>query len=63
MLVLTRKENQPIMIGSDVCVVVTRIRRGRVSIAIQAPPDMPIQREEIRLQIHDSDSRWQVVTS
>lgn len=47
MLVLTRKEGQRIRIGDDIEVVVRRVAGHRVTIAIEAPRDVPILRGEL----------------
>ncbi len=47
MLVLTRKADQKIRIGSDVVVTVITVREGQVSIGIEAPKDIEIVREEL----------------
>lgn len=47
MLVLTRKENERIMIGDDVEVVVVSIQGQRVKLGIEAPRDRRIERLEI----------------
>ena len=46
MLVLSRKADQAIRIG-DARIVVTEIDRGRVQLAIDAPPQLRIVREEL----------------
>jgi carbon storage regulator len=51
MLVLTRKTNQSIMIGDDVEVSVLSVVGEKVRIGIQAPPDIPVFRTEIYLEI------------
>jgi carbon storage regulator len=51
MLVLTRKTNQSIMIGDDVEVSVLSVVGEKVRIGIQAPPDVPVFRTEIYLEI------------
>jgi carbon storage regulator len=51
MLVLTRKSNQSIMIGDDVEVSVLSVVGEKVRIGIQAPPDVPVFRTEIYLEI------------
>jgi len=48
MLVLTRKARQGIWIGDNVHVTVLEIAHGRVKLGIEAPPDVEIDREEIR---------------
>lgn len=47
MLVLSRKEGSHVVIGDDIIVKVTKIRGNRVSIAIDAPPEVSIRRGEI----------------
>lgn len=47
MLVLTRKEQQKIYVGDDVKVTVCEIRGDRVRLGIDAPPAVPILREEL----------------
>lgn len=47
MLVLTRKENETILIGDDIVVEVRRINRSSVSLGITAPPDVVIKRGEL----------------
>jgi carbon storage regulator len=47
MLVLSRKEGSHLVIGDDIIVKVTKIRGNRVSIAIDAPPEVSIRRGEI----------------
>jgi carbon storage regulator len=46
-LVLTRKLNEGIMIGSDIEIRITRIQGDSVRIAITAPRDLEILRKEI----------------
>lgn len=50
-LILTRRKGQRIMVGKDAEVVVTYLGRGfhkdEIRIAIQAPRDVPVWREEV----------------
>ena len=48
MLVLTRAEDQIICIGNDITVMVVRIDRDQVRLGIKAPPDIAIDRQEVR---------------
>lgn len=48
MLVLSRKVGEKLVIGDNVVVTVSKISGNRVSIAIDAPRDVSIQREELR---------------
>lgn len=47
MLVLSRKEQQSIVIGEDIVITVVELGRGRVQIGIRAPNYVPVYREEI----------------
>jgi carbon storage regulator len=47
MLVLTRKPGERIVIGAGITVVVNRVKNGRVTIGIEAPQDVSIQRSEL----------------
>jgi carbon storage regulator len=46
-LVLTRRANQSIMIGSDVVVTVLEVRGDQVRIGIEAPRSVSVHREEV----------------
>lgn len=54
MLVLTRREGEKIRIGPDVLLIVSRIEGNKVSLAFDAPAEVPIVRTEIESQ---GDSR------
>jgi len=47
MLVITRKEEQQIVIGTDIVLRVLKVRDGRVRIGIEAPAETKIMRREI----------------
>ena len=47
-LVLSRNVGQRLMIGANIVVEVVRISGNKVRLAIQAPQDIAIDREEIR---------------
>lgn len=47
MLILTRKTNEKLIIGSDVVIEIVRVRGQQVSIGITAPSHVPVHREEI----------------
>lgn len=47
MLVLSRKQNEKIRIGSNVVIKIVSISDNQVKIGIEAPPDVKILREEI----------------
>lgn len=47
MLVLARKAEQRIQIGTDITIIVLKIRSGAVKIGIEAPSGTPVYRTEI----------------
>ena len=47
MLILTRRQNEAVMIGADVIVTVLEIRSDRVRLGIAAPRQIPILRDEL----------------
>ena len=49
MLALTRKINQSILIGENIKIFVTRISKGQITLAIDAPKDIKIMRTELTL--------------
>ena len=52
MLVLSRKANQSIMIGSDIRILVVGVERDQVKLGIEAPKDVPVHRFEVFAGIH-----------
>ncbi|GAB6100040.1 hypothetical protein JCM16358_19190 [Halanaerocella petrolearia] len=51
MLVLTRREEESIMVGDDIEITVVNVAGNRVRIGIDAPEDIEIHRKEIYEQI------------
>ncbi len=51
MLVLTRKENESIMIGDDIEVKVLDLKESQVKIGIVAPRSVAVHRREVYLAI------------
>jgi len=47
MLVLSRKTGEAIHIGNDIRIVAVECRDGRTRFGIEAPPEVPIVREEL----------------
>ena len=47
MLVLSRQRDQSILIGNDIEITVVDIRGDRVRLGINAPPHIPVHREEV----------------
>jgi carbon storage regulator len=55
-LVLTRRSNQSIMIGTDIVVTVLEVRGEQVRIGIQAPREVEVHREEVFEALHESEA-------
>ena len=51
MLILTRKQNESVIIDDDIKVTVISDRHGQVKLGIEAPEDVEIWREEIHGRI------------
>lgn len=47
MLLLTRKANEQIIIGDNICITVLETRGGQVKIGIEAPRTISVHRKEI----------------
>lgn len=47
MLVLSRRENEVICIGSDIRITICRINPGKVRVGIECPRAIPVNREEV----------------
>lgn len=55
MLALSRKQNESIMLGSDIEITILEMKGEQVKIGINAPKSVPIYRKEIYLQIQESN--------
>jgi len=51
MLVLTRKLGEVIKIGDKIKIVVVSVEGGGVKLGIEAPPEIPVHREEVYQKI------------
>ncbi len=58
MLVLTREPNQTICIGDDITVTVLQVRGGKVRLGIEAPPEVAVDRYEVRQAIKRERGRF-----
>lgn len=54
MLVLSRRRDESISIGSSIQVVVVDIRGDKVRLGIEAPRDVPVHRQEVSRAIERS---------
>ncbi|MEY3360878.1 MAG: hypothetical protein RL531_597 [Actinomycetota bacterium] len=57
MLVLTRKEQEAIMIGDSIVVRVLEVRGDQVRLGIEAPRDVVVHREEVYEAARDEGDR------
>ena len=47
MLVFSRQIDEAILIGNSVKIVIVEIRGDKVRIGIEAPPEVPVHRQEV----------------
>jgi len=57
MLVLTRKEDESIMIGDNIEVKVLDLKENQVKIGIVAPRSIPVHRREVFLAIQEENAQ------
>lgn len=55
MLVLSRKVEEQIVIGGDVTVTVLEIKGDRVRLGVEAPRNVPVNRQEIEVAKNRDD--------
>jgi carbon storage regulator len=51
MLVLSRKVGERIWIGPEISVTIVRVAGGAVRLGINAPPELAVVREELKVKI------------
>ena len=56
MLVLSRKVGERIWIGEDISITVVRVTGGGVRIGIDAPSELPVVREELKLKLQQEEA-------
>jgi carbon storage regulator len=62
MLVLSRKEGERIVVGSDILITVIESRGNRVRLGISAPKGIPINRQEVSARLareEAADSKYE----
>lgn len=47
MLVFTRCIGEKVYIGDNICITIADIDGGKIRLGIEAPPDVPIYRQEV----------------
>ncbi len=47
MLVLTRQRDESIFIGDNIKIMIVDIRGDKVRLGIEAPPEIPVHRQEV----------------
>jgi len=57
MLILGRKTGERIMLGEGVTITVVSVQGERVKLGIEAPPELPVHREEVHRRIHAGQER------
>ncbi|EEO26612.1 carbon storage regulator CsrA [Helicobacter winghamensis] len=57
MLILSRKENESITIGDSIKIKVIGIDKGSVKLGFEAPPEMLILREELKIAIQEENKK------
>lgn len=62
MLILSRKENQSIMIGEDVEITVVSIKGDHIKLGIQAPKNVKVYRKELYDEIQAANIQASKVT-
>lgn len=55
MLVLSRKVGERIWIGDEIAITVVRITGGGVRLGIEAPEELSVVREELKIKMEQSD--------
>jgi carbon storage regulator len=50
MLVLSRKIHERLIIGNDIAITIERVSGQSVTLSIEAPPHVPVLREELLLR-------------
>ena len=51
MLILTRKPGEAIVINDNIRVIVLGVKGNQIRLGVEAPPEVPVHREEIQERI------------
>lgn len=63
MLVLTRKQNEAIMIGDDIEITILAVEGEQIKLGINAPKNIDIHRKEVYLSIQQENNEATKVES
>lgn len=55
MLVLTRRENESLIIGDNIKLTILAVKGGQVRVGIDAPNEIPINREELLIDAENME--------
>ena len=58
MLILTRRVGEKLIIGEDVTVTMLGVKGNQIRIGIDAPRDVPVNREEVYQRIVKEQKAW-----
>jgi carbon storage regulator len=61
MLVLSRRVGERIWIGDQISITVVRLTNGGVRLGIDAPPELPVVREELKLRMDAERMNFQEI--
>ena len=50
MLVLSRRVGERLVIDANITVTVIEVRGGQIRLGIEAPPEIPVRREEVAVR-------------
>lgn len=57
MLMLSRKRREKLILDGRIVVTVISVRGNTVQLGIEAPPEVPVHREEVASRLADDDGR------
>ncbi|MCH8851107.1 MAG: carbon storage regulator CsrA [Planctomycetes bacterium] len=61
MLVLSRQQDESIMVGDDIKITIVRISGDKVRVGIDAPEEMPVHRREVYDAIRNENRRAETI--
>lgn len=57
MLVLSRKVGERILVGDQITITVVRVSNSGVRLGIEAPQELPVIREEVKIELDQQDAK------